>query len=101
MDKEKERKEFEEIEEIYDIIASDIDINILEGDFDKIDYEFVGIKRAAKEIISAGYRRVDEVRKETAKEILQWLYNLCKGGFSLNASEVRRIAKDHGVEVDE
>ena len=61
--------------------------------------------RSSDEIASGlydkGYRKADEVRKETAKEILQWLYNLRKGGFSLNASEVRRIAKDHGIEVDE
>ena len=101
MSKEKERKEFEEIEEIYDIIASDIDINILEGDFDKIDYEFVGIKRAAKEIISEGYRKADEVRKETAKEILQKWYNEDKATQGDSKDYILEIAYDYGVEVEE
>ena len=62
---------------------------------------YLGVVTDMTALYEANYRRADEVRKETAKKILQWLYNLCKGGFSLNASEVRRIAKDHGVEVDE
>ena len=103
MSKEKERKEFEEIEEIYDIIASDIDINILEGDFDKIDYEFVGIKRAAKEIISAGYRKADEVRKETAKEILDLLIRYDDG--DSNSEAIKLIIDHYGlqeyIEVDD
>ena len=105
MSKEKERKEFEEIEEIYDIIASDIDINILEGDFDKIDYEFVGIKRAAKEIISEGYRKADEVCKETAKEILQSMnekMNMLTGcGVPYHVKQfMKEIAEKYNIEAD-
>lgn len=46
------------------------------------------------------------IRKETAKEILQYLYDLCHkdnpfGDYDLTDFDVKELAKVYGVEVDE
>ncbi len=50
-------------------------------------------------------RRADEVRKETAKEILQWLYNEAVSNRSelaeLTPCQIIERAWKYGVEVDE
>ena len=87
-----------EIDEMIDIIVEELDNSYafgLEVAGEKIYHIYRRKRKDACE------KTAKKVRKETAKKILQWLYNLCKGGFSLNASEVRRIAKTHGIEVDE
>lgn len=63
----------------------------------------------AKYLIEEGYRKAEEVRKETAKEILQKLYSNAERNCNLggHCQEVIHIddiiitAKEYGVEVDE
>ncbi len=59
----------------------------------------------AKKLTDAGYRKADEVRKETAKEILQDLYDeaskYCDDTMGLNTYEIKQLANKYGVEVDE
>ena len=56
-------------------------------------------------IYEAGYRKAEEVRKETAKEIFSWLYGQIKmsnyGILLLVSKDIKAIAKQYGVEVDE
>lgn len=58
----------------------------------------------------AGYRKVDDVRKETAKEILQALYDKCSEindetgesiGYFIADDDILCLAKQYGVEVEE
>lgn len=70
-----------EVEELYDIIASNVDVDVLESSADTVDYEISGIRQATSEIIAAGYRRADEVRKETIKEISTWLHERYRAEF--------------------
>lgn len=65
----------------------------------------------AEAVYDEGYRKVDEVRKETAKEILNDLYfnlkssvqdKVAKSNDYYNvAGWVEEIAKEYGVEVEE
>lgn len=49
-----------------------------------------------------GYCKADEVRKETAKEILQELIDIMNAKCDdINADELNIMAKKYGVEVDE
>ena len=74
-------------------------------------------------LYNAGYRKVDEVRKETAKEIFYRVVNICRkeidfqdgtkntqleplyfgiiNGCDFVMYEVKRLAKQYGVEVEE
>ncbi|MCD8372022.1 MAG: hypothetical protein LUD27_01830 [Clostridia bacterium] len=63
-------------------------------------------------LYNAGYRKADEVRKETAKEILQELYDQTferKDPYSdsdkakeiIDRAEILHTAKMYGVEIDE
>lgn len=63
----------------------------------------------AEAIYNAGYRKVDDVRKETAKEILDMLYGMgidkeileCCGIYDVNGvSIVKQICEKYDVEVD-
>ena len=63
----------------------------------------------AEMLIDAGYGKVDEVRKETAKEILQTLYDECSEitdetgegmGYFVIDDEILCLAKQYGVEVN-
>ena len=63
-------------------------------------------KLVAKVLIDAGYRKANEVRKETAKEILQAMnekMNMLTGcGVPYHVKQfMEEIAKKYGVEVDE
>lgn len=64
----------------------------------------------AEMLIDAGYRKADEVRKETAKEILNMLYDMgidkeileCCGIYDVNGvSLVKQICEKYDVEVEE
>ena len=59
---------------------------------------------AAKAIYNAGYRKADEVQKETAKEILQYvgdLYDDCDQRFRLKDYQWHKnLCKKYGVEVE-
>lgn len=67
------------------------------------------IETIAKALYDAGYRKVDDVRKEMAKEILQTLYDECyeindetgesMGNF-VSDDDILCLAKHYGVEVD-
>ena len=65
-------------------------------------------KEYAKAVYDAGYRKADGVRKETAKEILDMLYDLgidkeileCCGTFDVNGvSLAKQICEKYGVEM--
>lgn len=67
------------------------------------------VETIAKALYDAGYRKVDDVRKETAKEILQTLYNECyeindetgeSMGDFVSDDDILCLAKHYGVEVD-
>ena len=64
----------------------------------------------AEAIYNAGYRKVDEVRKETAKEILDMLYDMgidkgmleCCRIFDVNGvSLAKQICEKYDVEVEQ
>lgn len=58
------------------------------------------IKCQAEALYNAGYRKVDDVRKETAKEILQeWADD--NSSMGLDNTFVKNIAKKYSVEVEE
>ena len=77
----------------------------------------------AEALYNAGYRKVDDVRKETAKEIFQKVVNICikeedfqdgtvntqleplyfgiMNGCAFIRNEVKKLAKQYGAEVKE
>lgn len=67
------------------------------------------VETIAKALYDAGYRKVDDVRKETAKEILDMLYDMgidngilewCKI-FDVNGvSLAKQICEKYGVEIE-
>ena len=79
--------------------------------------------QAAKALYNAGYRKSEEVRKETAKEIFYRVVNICRkeidfqdgtintqleplyfgiiNGCDFVMDEVKRLAKQYSVEVEE
>lgn len=67
------------------------------------------VETIAKALYDAGYRKVDDVHKGTAKEILQTLYDKCyeindetgesMGNF-VSDDDILCLAKHYGVEVD-
>lgn len=66
-------------------------------------------KESAEELIHKGYRKADEVRKETAKEILNMLYATgidketleCCKIFDVNGvSLAKQICEKYGVEIE-
>ena len=63
----------------------------------------------AKAVYDAGYRKVDDVRKETAREILDMLYDMgidketleCCRIFDVNGvSLTKQICEKYGVEIE-
>lgn len=67
------------------------------------------VETIAKALYDAGYRKVDDVRKETAKEILQTLYDECSEitdetgegvGYFVIDDDILCLAKQYGVEVN-
>lgn len=61
---------------------------------------YKGVKTDMEAIYEAGYRKADEVRKETAKEILQAVYNEWFKSETIDLF-VKNLAKKYGIEVDE
>lgn len=66
------------------------------------------VETIAKALYDAGYRKVDDVRKETAKEIMQCLYDKCYEIQNLRECvahitpfDILQLAKHYGVEVEE
>ena len=66
------------------------------------------VETIAKALYGAGYRKVDDVRKETAKEIMQCLYDKCYEIQNLRECvahitplDILQLAKHYGVEVEE
>ena len=52
-------------------------------------------------LFDAGYRKADEVRKETAKEILDKLLTIMPHGYEQVKAFVKVREEEYGVEVDE
>lgn len=52
-------------------------------------------------VYEAGYRKADEVRKETAREILLYLKATITDGLLKNHQILNALIKKYGVEVDE
>lgn len=68
------------------------------------------VETIAKALYDAGYRKVDDMRKETAREILDMLYDMgidketleCCRIFDVNGvSLAKQICEKYGVEVEE
>lgn len=57
--------------------------------------DYVHYHQMATKFYEVGYRSADEVRKKTAKEILQRLYD------TKEFFEILNLAEKYGVEVDE
>ena len=64
---------------------------------------YKGVYTDMESVCEAGYRKADEVRKETAKEILQDLYDgvINATYVIMTRNSVKRFAEKYGVEVDE
>ena len=67
------------------------------------------VETIAKALYDAGYRKVDDVRKEMAKEILDMLYDMgidketleCCRIFDVNGvSLTKQICEKYGVEIE-
>ena len=99
------KTEQEQIEEITSIINSDI----CDKDCpNRCPYCGALSSREAKKIYNAGYHKADGVRKDTAKEILDMLYDMgidketleCCRIFDVNGvSLAKQICEKYGVEV--
>ena len=64
--------------------------------------------RMTKQEQNAGYQKAEEVRKKTAKEILQRLYDKCyevqglrEGYAHIIPLDILILAKEYGVEIEE
>lgn len=63
--------------------------------------------RMAGKLYNAGYRLESEVRKETAREILDWFYkalikaNFVWGDIEISSDDLKDKAAEYGVEVEE
>lgn len=67
-----------------------------------VDVPIEIMPQVAEALYNAGYRKIDEVRKETAKEVLQTIMDIIKKSDCFLSQEVVRIlAKNRGVEVEE
>ena len=88
MDKEKE------IEEMASIIYSKLNTGTYDNAFDDVGDAVAALQEA-------GYRKADEVRKETAKEILLYLKATITDGLLKNHEILNALMKKYGIEVDE
>lgn len=52
-------------------------------------------------VYEAGYRKADEVRKETAREILLYLKATITDGLLKNHEILNALMREYGIEVDE
>ena len=108
-----EQEKQKQIEEMAKVIFDKYSVNICrpcgsETACKEQGFDDCGICSAmARDIIDAGYRKADEVRKETAKEIIA---DINKSHTFVNGKEVKglismdnlctAIARKYGVEVD-
>lgn len=106
MDKEKE------IEEIAGIITERCEAELGQVHASSMNgkvVKTVDVRLIAKDIYNTGYRKADEVRKETAKAILQYFNDISVAislypemRKSVNATKFYKWLKEkYGVEVDE
>lgn len=82
-----------EIEEMASIIYSKLNTGTYDNAFDDVGDAVVALQEA-------GYRKADDVRKETAKEILQVVYNEWFRSETIDLF-VKNLAKKYGIKVDE
>lgn len=60
------------------------------------------VDNIAEQVINAGYRKAGEIRKETAREILErFQYDYAKMNDQYGLGLVKDIAAEYGVEVEE
>lgn len=89
--------------ELYDEILADISIQFGAGDtVEPEDREFCA-KQIVDHLQQLGYRKADEVRKETARDIIAKMRNCTfhKGWLTYDYDKlVRDLAKEYSVEVD-
>lgn len=90
MDKEKEIEEMAEIARKYS------------ENFANTPY-YKGVYTDMEAIYEAGYRKAEEVRKETAKKIADWLQDGCfTAGLDASVFFIAELVRvNYGVEVDE
>ena len=99
MDKEKEIEDKIEITVFYAKKEA-------EKQADKFGYrgdkrEFHILSTIAKVLVVAGYRKAEEVRKETAKEILLYLKATITDGLLKNHEILNALMKEYGIDVEE
>lgn len=94
-----------QIEEMGDIVNYKMRSNQWYGFSEHDLYKFIrsrDFKFLAKAIYNAGYRKADEVRKETAREIHLLMLEEMAKGVPVDEATVRYLAKHlYGVEVKE
>lgn len=76
-------------------LFNDMKAIIMENEY---DYEDGDAGDIANALIDAGYRKADEVQKETAKKLLKQIDERCLGCTKSLTNPLRR---EWGVEVDE
>lgn len=104
----------QQVKEIGDIIAKIIhrdSISIFEEDEDgEVDrISVINVNGLGRFIYESGYRKADEVRKETAREILQRLLferttfvdNYGEVSYAVFIEKIKEVAAEYGVEVEE
>lgn len=80
-------------------------VDFVYGLFDEDDH----FRRLARKLYAIGYRKADEVRKETAREILQRLLferttfvdNYGEVSYAVFIEKIKEVAAEYGVEVEE
>lgn len=100
----------EQIEEMTSICYVSICHQIGGGDFVQAGDRRTAGEICAEELYKSGYRKADEVRKETAREILNYLHDLggcgakddfIKGWDAAIDGAYKDISCKYGVEVEE
>lgn len=90
-------------------------IKELEVEFGKIMRDHGGCmtdNEIAMSLVELGYRKADEVRKETAKEFIDFANNMCHNYYpsidnycvsqkAVPLKDIRKFAREYGVEVEE
>ena len=57
-----------EIEEVYDIIERVVEADIIDSSANSVDYNLAGARRAAEEIVDAGYHKYETANKYSLSE---------------------------------
>ena len=88
-------------------LAGGLDCAGIPGDYDPS----VLVDNIAEQVINAGYRKADDVRRETLKEVLQELYSMIEYekmgldeeflyGLNLAEDQIFILCEKYGVEVE-